>query len=130
MERYLQQLAELELLLSEVRAGGGTQSQELEGRMLAAEETLRTILREALSLQGTSCPPLLDGAIWAVPGRVLLAGLSQQVSLQPFSLLLTSLRQVSGSPCGQDEGARVQLPESLGRDQGNSGETEVSGDPV
>ncbi|KAI1236588.1 hypothetical protein IHE44_0014841 [Lamprotornis superbus] len=53
LERYLQQLGELELLLSEVRAGGGTESQELEGRMLVAEEMLRTILRETLSLQAS-----------------------------------------------------------------------------
>ncbi|XP_014742189.1 PREDICTED: laminin subunit gamma-2 [Sturnus vulgaris] len=53
LERYLQQLGELELLLSEVRAGGGTESRELEGRMLVAEEMLRTILREALSLQAS-----------------------------------------------------------------------------
>lgn len=74
MELYLQQLAGLELLFSEVRAGVGTESQELEGRLLVAEETLRTILREAVSLQGTTRPPPLDGAIWAVSGRVLLPG--------------------------------------------------------
>lgn len=62
MELYLQLLAELELLFSEVRAGGGTESQELEERMLVAEEMLQTILRETLSLQGTTCPPPLDGA--------------------------------------------------------------------
>ncbi|KAL2301674.1 hypothetical protein Nmel_011064 [Mimus melanotis] len=54
VERYLQQLGELELLLAEVRAGGGTESQDLEGRMLVAEEMLRTILREALSLQASN----------------------------------------------------------------------------
>lgn len=74
MDLYLQQLAELELLLSEVRAGGGTESQELEGRMLVAEEMLQTILREALSLQGTICLLPLDGAIWAVSGRIFLPG--------------------------------------------------------
>lgn len=54
MDLYLQQLAELELLFSEVRAGGGAESQELEGRMQLAEEMLRTTLGEALSLQGTT----------------------------------------------------------------------------
>lgn len=92
VELYLRQLAELELLLSEVRAGGGT-SQELEGRMLVAEEMLRTILRETLSLQGTTCSLPWDGAIWAVSGRVCCLGLfaQQRVFLQPFSFLLTSL---------------------------------------
>ncbi|NXD40462.1 LAMC2 protein, partial [Copsychus sechellarum] len=54
VERYLRQLGELELLLSEVRAGTGPEGQELEGRMLVAEETLQTILREALSLQASN----------------------------------------------------------------------------
>lgn len=54
MDLYLQQLAELELMFSEVQAGSGAGSQELEGRMQLAEEMLRTILGEALSLQGTT----------------------------------------------------------------------------
>lgn len=62
IDLYVQQLAELELLFSEVQAGGGAESQELEERMQLAEEMLRTILGEALSLQGTTCPPLSDGA--------------------------------------------------------------------
>ncbi|NXO00628.1 LAMC2 protein, partial [Rhinopomastus cyanomelas] len=53
MELYLKQLAELELLFSEVQAGGGSGSQELERRMQLTEEMLRTILGEALSLQAS-----------------------------------------------------------------------------
>ncbi|NWU68137.1 LAMC2 protein, partial [Pterocles burchelli] len=53
MDLYLQQLTELELLFLEVRAGSGTESQELEGRMQQAEEMLRGILGEALSLQAS-----------------------------------------------------------------------------
>lgn len=68
MDLYLQQLVELELLFSEVRAGGGAESQELEGRMQVAEEMLRNILAEALSLQGTTHLLPSDGAICAVSG--------------------------------------------------------------
>ncbi|NXG63635.1 LAMC2 protein, partial [Hemiprocne comata] len=53
VDLYLQQLAELELLFSEVQAGGGAESQELEGRMQLAEEMLQTILGEALTLQAS-----------------------------------------------------------------------------
>ncbi|XP_067997444.1 laminin subunit gamma-2 [Melanerpes formicivorus] len=53
VDLYQQQLSELELLFSEVQAGGGTESQELERRMQLAEEMLRTILGEALSLQAS-----------------------------------------------------------------------------
>ncbi|XP_065698446.2 laminin subunit gamma-2 isoform X2 [Patagioenas fasciata] len=53
VDLYLQQLAELELMFSEVQAGSGAGSQELEGRMQLAEEMLRTILGEALSLQAS-----------------------------------------------------------------------------
>ncbi|NXR10761.1 LAMC2 protein, partial [Semnornis frantzii] len=53
VDLYLQQLSELELLFSEVQAGGGAESQELERRMQLAEEMLRTILGEALSLQAS-----------------------------------------------------------------------------
>uniref|UniRef100_A0A8C8E694 Laminin subunit gamma 2 n=1 Tax=Otus sunia TaxID=257818 RepID=A0A8C8E694_9STRI len=51
VDLYLQQLVELELLFSEVQAGGGAENQELERRMQLAEEILRTILGEALSLR-------------------------------------------------------------------------------
>uniref|UniRef100_H0Z0K4 Laminin subunit gamma 2 n=1 Tax=Taeniopygia guttata TaxID=59729 RepID=H0Z0K4_TAEGU len=67
VDLYLQQLAELELLLSEVRAGGGTESQELEGRMLVAEEMLQTILREALSLQASDRS--LEGRVARMKGQ-------------------------------------------------------------
>ncbi|NXK29207.1 LAMC2 protein, partial [Arenaria interpres] len=53
VDLYLQQLVELELLFSEVQAGGGAESQELEGRMQLAEEMLRAILGEAISLQAS-----------------------------------------------------------------------------
>ncbi|NXN29400.1 LAMC2 protein, partial [Nycticryphes semicollaris] len=52
VDLYLQQLVELELLFSEVQAGG-IKSQELEERMQLAEEMLRAILGEALSLQAS-----------------------------------------------------------------------------
>ncbi|NWW95068.1 LAMC2 protein, partial [Rhynochetos jubatus] len=53
VELYLQQLVELELLFSEVQAGGGAENQELERRMQLVEEMLWTILEEALSLQAS-----------------------------------------------------------------------------
>nr|XP_009670977.1 PREDICTED: laminin subunit gamma-2 [Struthio camelus australis] len=53
VDLYLQQLQELELLFSEVQAGSGVGSEDLEGKMQLAEETLRAILREALSLQAS-----------------------------------------------------------------------------
>ncbi|NXF03389.1 LAMC2 protein, partial [Smithornis capensis] len=67
MDLYLRQLAELELLFSEVRAGDGAQSQELEGRMQVAEEMLRTILREALSLQASDRS--LEGRVARMKGQ-------------------------------------------------------------
>lgn len=69
MDLYLQQLVELELLFSEVQAGGGAESQELERRMQLAEEMLRAILGEALSLQGTTRLLPSDGAICALSGE-------------------------------------------------------------
>lgn len=115
MGLYLQQLAELELLLSEVQAGGGTENQELERRMLVAEEMLQTILREALSLQGTHLPTARGwGHLGCIREGFAAWAFLHSNEFQPFSFLLTSLRQVSGGPCGQDEGAGVQLPESLG----------------
>uniref|UniRef100_A0A8C3XY86 Laminin subunit gamma 2 n=1 Tax=Catharus ustulatus TaxID=91951 RepID=A0A8C3XY86_CATUS len=88
MERYLQQLAELELLLSEVRAGGGTQSQELEGRMLAAEETLQTILREALSLQASNRS--LEARVARMKGQ----GSSSQSRLDEIKATVERLRSL------------------------------------
>ncbi|NWZ38494.1 LAMC2 protein, partial [Brachypodius atriceps] len=85
---YLQQLAELELLLSEVRAGGGTESQELEGRMLVAEEMLRTILREALSLQASD--RTLEGRVARVKGQ----GSSYQSRLDEIRATVERLRSL------------------------------------
>uniref|UniRef100_A0A8C8RNI8 Laminin subunit gamma 2 n=1 Tax=Pelusios castaneus TaxID=367368 RepID=A0A8C8RNI8_9SAUR len=52
VQQYLHQLQELEMLVSRVQFGSGSETnEELEGKMQQAEETLREILREALSLQ-------------------------------------------------------------------------------
>ncbi|NWS32133.1 LAMC2 protein, partial [Polioptila caerulea] len=88
VELYLQQLAELELLLSEVRAGSGTQSQELEGRMLVAEEMLRTILREALSLQASGRS--LEGRVARMKGQ----GSSSQGHLDEIKATVERLRSL------------------------------------
>ncbi|KAL9845924.1 laminin subunit gamma-2 [Geothlypis trichas] len=87
VELYLQQLAELELLLSEVRAGGGT-SQELEGRMLLAEEMLRTILRETLSLQASDRS--LEGRVARMKGQ----GSSSQSRLDEVKATVERLRSL------------------------------------
>ncbi|XP_054142060.1 laminin subunit gamma-2 [Melozone crissalis] len=87
VELYLQQLAQLELLLSEVRAGGGT-SQELEGRMLEAEEMLRTILRETLSLQASDRS--LEGRVARMKGQ----GSSSQSRLDEVKATVESLRSL------------------------------------
>uniref|UniRef100_A0A8C3N158 Uncharacterized protein n=1 Tax=Geospiza parvula TaxID=87175 RepID=A0A8C3N158_GEOPR len=84
VELYLQQLAQLELLLSEVRAGGGT-SQELEGRMLVAEEMLRTILRETLT-SGRS----LEGRVARMKGQ----GSSSQSRLDEVKATVERLRSL------------------------------------
>ncbi|NXO66631.1 LAMC2 protein, partial [Phainopepla nitens] len=86
LDLYLQQLAELELLLSEVRAGGGADSQELEGRMLEAEEMLRTILRESLSLQASSRS--LEGRVARMKGQ----GSSSQSRLDEIKAAVERLR--------------------------------------
>ncbi|XP_041276582.1 laminin subunit gamma-2 [Onychostruthus taczanowskii] len=87
MELYLQQLAELELLLSEVRAGGGT-SQELEGRMLVAEEMLQTILRETLNLQASDRS--LEGRVARMKGQ----GSSSQSRLDEVKATVERLRSL------------------------------------
>uniref|UniRef100_A0A8D2NA49 Laminin subunit gamma 2 n=1 Tax=Zonotrichia albicollis TaxID=44394 RepID=A0A8D2NA49_ZONAL len=87
VELYLQQLAQLELLLSEVRAGGGT-NQELEGRMLVAEEMLRTILRETLSLQASDRS--LEGRVVRMKGQ----GSSSQSRLDEVKATVESLRSL------------------------------------
>uniref|UniRef100_A0A8D2N772 Laminin subunit gamma 2 n=1 Tax=Zonotrichia albicollis TaxID=44394 RepID=A0A8D2N772_ZONAL len=84
VELYLQQLAQLELLLSEVRAGGGT-NQELEGRMLVAEEMLRTILRETLTSDRS-----LEGRVVRMKGQ----GSSSQSRLDEVKATVESLRSL------------------------------------
>ncbi|NWH33994.1 LAMC2 protein, partial [Chloropsis hardwickii] len=88
VELYLQQLAELELLLSEVRAGGGAASQELEGRMLGAEEMLRSILRETLSLQASDRS--LEGRVARMKGQ----GSSSQSRLDEIKATVERLRSL------------------------------------
>ncbi|NXT10478.1 LAMC2 protein, partial [Prunella fulvescens] len=88
LELYLQQLAELELLLSEVRAGGGAESRELEGRMLVAEEMLQTILRETLSLQASDRS--LEGRVARVKGQ----GSSSQSRLDEIKATVERLRSL------------------------------------
>ncbi|NXP62747.1 LAMC2 protein, partial [Chloropsis cyanopogon] len=88
VELYLQQLAELELLLSEVRAGAGAASQELEGRMLVAEEMLRTILRETLSLQASDRS--LEGRVARMKGQ----GSSSQSRLDEIKATVERLRSL------------------------------------
>ncbi|NXN75765.1 LAMC2 protein, partial [Himantopus himantopus] len=68
VDLYLQQLVELELLFSEVQAGGGAESQELERRMQLAEEMLRGILGEALSLQASDRS--LESRVASMKGQV------------------------------------------------------------
>ncbi|NXP08252.1 LAMC2 protein, partial [Thinocorus orbignyianus] len=68
VDLYLQQLVELELLFSEVQAGGGGKSQELEERMQLAEEMLRAILGEALSLQASDRS--LESRVTRMKGQV------------------------------------------------------------
>ncbi|XP_027679461.2 laminin subunit gamma-2 [Chelonia mydas] len=54
VDQYLQQLQQLEVLVSQLQLGSGAgANEELEGKMQQAEETLREILREALSLQAS-----------------------------------------------------------------------------
>uniref|UniRef100_A0A8C4YCL3 Laminin subunit gamma 2 n=1 Tax=Gopherus evgoodei TaxID=1825980 RepID=A0A8C4YCL3_9SAUR len=54
VDQYLQQLQHLEVLVSRLQLGSGAgANEELEGKMQQAEETLREILRETLSLQAS-----------------------------------------------------------------------------
>ncbi|NWY42395.1 LAMC2 protein, partial [Sylvia atricapilla] len=85
---YLQQLAELELLLSEVQADCGTESQELEKRMLVAEEMLQTILEEALSLQASDRS--LEGRVARMRGQ----GSSSQSHLDEVKATVKRLRSL------------------------------------
>ncbi|XP_054689415.1 laminin subunit gamma-2 [Grus americana] len=86
VDLYLQQLVELELLFSEVRAGGGSGSQELERRMQLAEEMLRTILGEALSLQAS------DRSLESRVARMKGQGSSSQSRLDEINATVARLR--------------------------------------
>ncbi|NXA11943.1 LAMC2 protein, partial [Sapayoa aenigma] len=88
MDLYLQQLAELEQLFSGVQADDGAQSQELEGRMQVAEEMLRTILREALSLQASDRS--LEGRVARMKGQ----GSSSQSRLDEIKATVERLRSL------------------------------------
>ncbi|NWT59393.1 LAMC2 protein, partial [Erythrocercus mccallii] len=116
VELYLQQLAELELLLSEVRAGGGTESQELEGRMLVAEEMLQTILREALSLQASGRS--LEGRVARMKGQES----SSQSRLDEIKATVERLRSLGNHYERQVQETR-QLLERARLDLDHSGAT-------
>ncbi|XP_050757387.1 laminin subunit gamma-2 [Gymnogyps californianus] len=88
VDLYLQQLAELELLFSEVQAGGGAETQELEGRMQLAEEMLRTILGEALSLQAS------DRSLESRVARMNRQGSSSQSRLDEIKATVERLRSL------------------------------------
>ncbi|NXD24175.1 LAMC2 protein, partial [Spelaeornis formosus] len=88
VELYRQQLAELELLLSELRAGSGTESKEMEERMLVAEEMLQTILRESLSLQASS--KSLEGHVARMKGQ----GSNSQSRLDEIKATVERLRSL------------------------------------
>lgn len=113
MGLYLQQLSELELLFSEVQAGGGAESQELEQRMQLAEEMLRTILGEALSLQGTAYPLPSDGAVCAATGEGF-AACSEFLFSLPHSFSPASDRSLEGRVArmkGQESSSQSRLDE-------------------
>ncbi|XP_009694499.1 PREDICTED: laminin subunit gamma-2-like, partial [Cariama cristata] len=88
VDLYLQQLAELELLFSGAQAGGGAESQELEGRMQLAEEMLRTILGEALSLQAS------DRSLESRLARMKGQGSSSQSRLDEIKATVERLRSL------------------------------------
>ncbi|XP_048169508.1 laminin subunit gamma-2 isoform X2 [Corvus hawaiiensis] len=116
VELYLQQLAELELLFSEVRAGGGTENQELEGRMLVAEEMLQTILREAVSLQASDRS--LEGRVARMKGQ----GSSSQSHLDETKATVQRLRSLGSQYERQVQETR-QLLERARLDLDRSGAT-------
>ncbi|NXY21854.1 LAMC2 protein, partial [Atrichornis clamosus] len=88
VDLYLRQLAELERLFSEVQAGGGAESRELEGRMQVAEEMLQSILREALSLQASDRS--LEGRVARMKGQ----GSSSQSRLDEVKATVERLRSL------------------------------------
>uniref|UniRef100_A0A8C0EPT8 Laminin subunit gamma 2 n=1 Tax=Bubo bubo TaxID=30461 RepID=A0A8C0EPT8_BUBBB len=88
VDLYLQQLVELELLFSELQAGGGAENQELERRMQLAEEMLRTILGEALSLQAS------DRSLESHVARMKGQGSSSQSRLDEIKATVERLRSL------------------------------------
>ncbi|NXL39218.1 LAMC2 protein, partial [Glaucidium brasilianum] len=88
VDLYLQQLVELELLFSEVQAGGGAENQELERRMQLAKEILRTILGEALSLQASDRS--LESRVASLKGQ----GLNFQSRLNEIKATVERLRSL------------------------------------
>ncbi|CAN0224755.1 unnamed protein product [Bubo scandiacus] len=88
VDLYLQQLVELELLFSELQAGGGAENQELERRMQLAEEMLRTILGEALSLQAS------DRSLESRVARMKGQGSSSQSRLDEIKATVERLRSL------------------------------------
>uniref|UniRef100_A0A672UV93 Laminin subunit gamma 2 n=1 Tax=Strigops habroptila TaxID=2489341 RepID=A0A672UV93_STRHB len=112
MDLYLQQLAELELLFSEVQAGGGTESHELEGRMQLAEEMLRNILAEALTLQASDRS--LESRVVRMKGQ----GSSSQNRLDEIKATVERLRSLGSQYERQVQDTRQLLERArLGLDR-------------
>ncbi|XP_009891173.1 PREDICTED: laminin subunit gamma-2 [Charadrius vociferus] len=88
VDLYLQQLVELEMLFSEVQAGGGTESQELERKMQLAEEMLQAILGEALSLQAS------DGSLESRVASMKGQGSSSRSHLDEIKATVERLRSL------------------------------------
>ncbi|NXJ77186.1 LAMC2 protein, partial [Trogon melanurus] len=114
VDLYLQQLTELERLFSEVQAGGGAESQELEERMQLAEEMLRTILGEALSLQAS------DRSLESRVARMNGQGSSSQSHLDEVKATIERLRSLGSQYERQVEDTR-QLLERARLDLDRSG---------
>ncbi|NXL41604.1 LAMC2 protein, partial [Podilymbus podiceps] len=114
VDLYLQQLVELELLFSEVQAGGGAESQGLEGRMQLAEEMLQTILEEALSLQGS------DKSLESHVARMKGQGSSSQSHLDEIKATVERLRSLGSQYERQVQDTR-QLLERARLDLDRSG---------
>ncbi|NWR58462.1 LAMC2 protein, partial [Bucorvus abyssinicus] len=116
VDLYLQQLAKLELLFSEAQAGGGAESQELERRMQLAEEMLRTILGEALSLQAS------DRSLESRVARMKGQGSSSQSCLDEIKATVERLRSL-GSQYERQVQETQQLLERARLDLDRSGAT-------
>ncbi|NWW75750.1 LAMC2 protein, partial [Climacteris rufus] len=116
VELYLHQLAELELLFSEVQAGGRAESQELEGRMQVAEEMLQTIFREALSLQASDRS--LEGRVARMKGQ----GSTSQSCLDEIKAVVERLKSL-GSQYERQVQETCQLLERNRLDLDHSGAT-------